>query len=67
MTPLEVSAAQVRARLREGRTVRYLLPEGVHDAIVKSGVYGQDAGQERGQEGQEPPAGAPRAGIREDR
>jgi len=40
VTPLDVSASDVRRRLREGRSVRYLLPERVHDAIVESGVYG---------------------------
>jgi nicotinate-nucleotide adenylyltransferase len=40
VTPLDVSASDVRRRLREGRSVRYLLPERVHDAIVRSGVYG---------------------------
>jgi nicotinate-nucleotide adenylyltransferase len=40
VTPLDVSASDVRRRLREGRSVRYLLPERVHDAIVASGVYG---------------------------
>ena len=40
VTPLGVSASDVRRRLREGRSVRYLLPERVHDAVVASGVYG---------------------------
>ena len=40
VTPLGVSASDIRRRLREGRSVRYLLPERVHDAIVASGVYG---------------------------
>lgn len=40
VTPLDVSASDVRRRLREGHSVRYLLPERVHDAIVASGVYG---------------------------
>ena len=39
ITALDVSASDVRARLREGRSVRYLLPEAVHDAVVKSGLY----------------------------
>jgi len=53
VTPLGVSASDVRRRLREGRSVRYLLPERVHDAIVASGVYG--------------PAGAPAGRPSEDR
>jgi nicotinate-nucleotide adenylyltransferase len=39
ITALDVSASEIRARLREGRSVRYLLPEAVHDAVVKSGIY----------------------------
>lgn len=37
--PLDISATDVRARLRAGRSVRYLVPEAVHDAIVESRVY----------------------------
>jgi len=40
VTALDVSASDVRRRLREGLSVRYLLPERVHDAVVGSGVYG---------------------------
>ncbi|MBW2316067.1 MAG: nicotinate (nicotinamide) nucleotide adenylyltransferase [Deltaproteobacteria bacterium] len=40
VTPLDVSASDIRRRLREGRSVRYLLPDRVHDAIVASGLYG---------------------------
>ena len=36
---LDVSASEIRARLRAGRSVRYLLPEAIHDEVVKSGVY----------------------------
>jgi nicotinate-nucleotide adenylyltransferase len=36
---LDISASDVRARLREGRSVRYLLPEAVLDAVTRSGVY----------------------------
>jgi nicotinate-nucleotide adenylyltransferase len=43
VTAMEVSASDVRRRLREGRSVRYLLPERVHDAVVESGVYGPGA------------------------
>jgi nicotinate-nucleotide adenylyltransferase len=37
---LDVSASDLRARLREGRSVRYLLPEPVREAVLASGVYG---------------------------
>jgi nicotinate-nucleotide adenylyltransferase len=38
---LDVSASDIRARLREGRSVRYLVPEAVIDGVVHSGVYAQ--------------------------
>jgi nicotinic acid mononucleotide adenylyltransferase len=38
---LDISASNIRARLREGRSVRYLLPEPVLDAVMKSGAYAQ--------------------------
>jgi nicotinate-nucleotide adenylyltransferase len=34
-----VSASDVRRRLREGRSVRYLLPESVREAVLASGAY----------------------------
>ena len=34
-----VSASEVRRRLREGRSVRYLLPEPVREAVLASGAY----------------------------
>jgi nicotinate-nucleotide adenylyltransferase len=37
---LDISATDVRARLRAGRSVRYLLPEAVREAVLKSEVYG---------------------------
>jgi nicotinate-nucleotide adenylyltransferase len=36
---LEVSASDIRRRLREGRSVRYLLPESMRAAVEESGVY----------------------------
>ncbi len=36
---LEVSSSDIRARLREGRSVRYLIPDVVYDAIAASGAY----------------------------
>lgn len=36
---LDISASGVRRRLRDGRSVRYLLPEPVRAAVEKSGVY----------------------------
>ena len=36
----DVSASQVRQRLRQGRSVRYLLPEPVREAVLASGAFG---------------------------
>ena len=47
ITPLEVSSSDIRARLRAGRSVRYLLPDGIHDAVVQSRVYGAGPGRAR--------------------
>ncbi len=40
VTPLDISATDVRRRLRAGLSVRYLLPDSIHDAVVASGIYG---------------------------
>jgi len=37
---LDVSASELRARLRKGLSLRYLLPEPVRLAVEQSGVYG---------------------------
>ena len=39
ITALDVSASEIRRRLQEGRSVRYLLPDRVRDAIVSCGAY----------------------------
>jgi nicotinate-nucleotide adenylyltransferase len=36
---LPISASAIRERVREGRSVRYLVPEGVADYIQKRGLY----------------------------
>jgi len=43
ITALDISASEIRRRLREGRSVRYLLPEAVRRAVEASGVYGRGA------------------------
>jgi len=43
ITALAVSASDIRARLREGRSVRYLMPEAVREAVLASGCYVSDA------------------------
>jgi nicotinate-nucleotide adenylyltransferase len=36
---LDISASEIRARLRRGRSVRYLLPEAIREAVLQSKVY----------------------------
>jgi nicotinate-nucleotide adenylyltransferase len=43
ITALDVSASDIRRRLRDGRSVRYLLPDAVRRAVEESGVYGRAA------------------------
>jgi nicotinate-nucleotide adenylyltransferase len=43
---LAVSASDVRTHLREGRSVRYLLPEAVRRSVIASGAYGPGGGPE---------------------
>jgi nicotinate-nucleotide adenylyltransferase len=40
---LPISATDVRARLRAGRSVRYLVPDAILDDLVASGAYGSGA------------------------
>jgi nicotinate-nucleotide adenylyltransferase len=39
-TRIDVSATGIRRRLREGKSVRYLVPEGVHGIIEERSLYG---------------------------
>ena len=41
ISALDVSASDIRSRLRAGRSVRYLVPESVLDAVIRSGAYGR--------------------------
>jgi nicotinate-nucleotide adenylyltransferase len=36
---LDISSTDVRRRVREGRSVRYLVPDAVADYIAKRGLY----------------------------
>ena len=51
ITALDVSASDLRARLRSGRSVRYLIPDGVREEILESGIY---AARREGQPGRRP-------------
>ncbi len=46
VTPMAVSATDIRQRLRDGRSPRYLLPDAVWDYIRDNGLYG--AGRQAG-------------------
>lgn len=37
---LEISSTMIRKRRREGRTIRYMVPEPIHDYILERGLYG---------------------------
>jgi nicotinate-nucleotide adenylyltransferase len=50
----DVSSSDVRRRLQEGRSVRYLLPEPVRQAVLASGVYAGCASGERRPDGHHP-------------
>jgi nicotinate-nucleotide adenylyltransferase len=39
ITALDVSASAIRAAIRAGGSVRYLLPESIHDTVLASGCY----------------------------
>jgi nicotinate-nucleotide adenylyltransferase len=39
ISALEVSATDIRTRIREGRSVRYLVPEAVRREVIRSGTY----------------------------
>jgi nicotinic acid mononucleotide adenylyltransferase len=39
ITAYDISASAIRAAIRNGGSVRYMLPESIHDAVVASGCY----------------------------
>jgi nicotinate-nucleotide adenylyltransferase len=39
ITALDISATDIRRRIRTHEPVRYLLPDAVHDAVLASGAY----------------------------
>ena len=40
MPPLGISSSDIRRRLKDGRSIRYLVPESVYDYIRRNDVYG---------------------------
>jgi nicotinate-nucleotide adenylyltransferase len=42
VTALDISASEIRSRIRTGRSVRYLLPESIHEAVHASGCYSEE-------------------------
>ena len=45
LTDFAVSASDIRARVREGKSIRYLVPDAVEDYINKRGLYREPAGE----------------------
>jgi len=41
ITPIEVSSMDIRRRLKEGRSIRYLVPENVRQYIVEKKLYAE--------------------------
>ena len=39
---LDISASGIRRRILQGKTIRYLVPEGVYEIIEERGLYGDD-------------------------
>ncbi|RDB60480.1 nicotinic acid mononucleotide adenylyltransferase [Gordonibacter sp. 28C] len=61
VTALAISSSDLRARLREGRSIRYLTMQSVRDYILEHGLYGEaDDAAERAEE--VPATGADDAG-----
>ena len=46
ITPLDISSTRIRERVRDGETIRYLVPEPVRHAIEDSGCYAGAAPEE---------------------
>ncbi|MBW2425906.1 MAG: nicotinic acid mononucleotide adenylyltransferase [Deltaproteobacteria bacterium] len=43
ITALDVSSSRIRQMLREGRSIRFLVPEGIRESIEESGCYASPA------------------------
>ena len=40
MPELEIASHQLQERIRQGRSIRYLVPEAVREYITREGIYG---------------------------
>ncbi len=49
-TLMDISATGIRRMLTEGKSIRYLVPEGVHAFIYGRGLYGAQKGGENGEQ-----------------
>jgi nicotinate-nucleotide adenylyltransferase len=47
-TRVDISATGIRRRILQGKSVRYLVPEGVHEIIMDRGLYTGDGRQAEG-------------------
>ncbi len=47
-TRVDISATGIRRRMLQGKSVRYLVPEGVYEIIEKRGLYGADEKRSEG-------------------
>lgn len=45
VTDLEISASDIRQRIQDGRSTRYLLPDAVREAVEKTGAYAAHPGE----------------------
>jgi nicotinate-nucleotide adenylyltransferase len=51
ITPLDISSSQIRRACREGRSIRWLVPESIREAIEHSGCYAGGESCEAAREG----------------
>ena len=48
-TRVDISATGIRRRILQGKSIRYLVPEGVHEIITRRRLYRADGRQSRGE------------------